>query len=157
MLNFLIADIIDKAKGKEVDDSRLREYVTILNRFIEKRNKELVETYGPKEDGTPYLELYDVEEYINDDIDSRTKSYFVGLLEYVEAFRYPISSYIAFKAYDSFKEDKRVLVKIIDYMLYSTNPTFKETIELFGLTEKYQELLEYIEKERQKVLNKNNL
>ena len=157
MLNFLIADIIDKAKGKEVDDSRLREYVTILNRFIEKRNKELVETYGPKEDGTPYLETYDVEEYINDDIDSRTKSYFVGLLEYVEAFRYPISSYIAFKAYDSYKEDKRVLTKMIDFMLYSTNPTFKETIELFGLTEKYQELLEYIEKERQKVLNKNNM
>ena len=42
MLNFLVADIIDKYKGMEVDDSRLREYVTILNRFITKRNEELI-------------------------------------------------------------------------------------------------------------------
>ena len=33
---------------------------------------------------------------------------------------------------------------------------FKDTIEQFGISDKYQELLEYIEKERQKVLNKNN-
>lgn len=157
MLNFLVADIIDKYKGMEVDDSRLREYVTILNRFITKRNEELIKENGQKKDGSPYLTLYDIEEYISDDIDSRTRAYFIGLIEYVEAFRYPISSYIAFKVYDESKQDKTILSRIIDYMLYATNPTFKETIEQFGLTEKYQELLDNIEKERQKVLNKNKI
>ncbi|MBQ8534304.1 MAG: hypothetical protein IJ463_01320 [Bacilli bacterium] len=157
VLNFLVADIIQKQKGEEVDDSRLREYVMVLNKFVKKRNKELIEQYGPKEDGTPYLEPYNVEEYINDDIDNRTKSYFVGLVEYVEAFRYPISAFIAFKTYDKFKNDESVLPKMIDYMLYASNPTFKDTIEQFGISDKYQELLEYIEKERQKVLNKNNM
>lgn len=156
LLNFLISDILDKSSGKEVDDSRLREYVNILNRFIVKRNEELIKENGPKEDGTPYFEPYNVDEYINDDIDSRTKSYFVGLIEYVEAFRYPISSYLAFKIYDLYKEDKRVLQKVIDYMLYATNPTFKETICLFGLEETYQRLLDNIEKEKQKIKNKNN-
>ena len=129
----------------------------VLNRFVKKRNKELIEQYGPKEDGTQYLEPYNVEEYINDDIDNRTKSYFVGLVEFVEAFRYPISAFIAFKTYDKYKNDESILQKMIDYMLYASNPTFKDTIEQFGISDKYQELLEYIEKERQKVLNKNNM
>ena len=156
MLNFLIADIIDKAKGKEVDDSRLREYVNILNRFIMNRNEELIKENGPKEDGSPYLKTYDVEEYINEDIDNRTRSYFVGLVEYVEAFRYPISSYIALKAYDDFKQDSSILNKIISYMLFANKPTYKDTIELFGLEKDYQELLASIEEQKTKALRKKD-
>lgn len=156
VLSFLVADIIDKHKGKEVTDERLREYVLTLNGYIEKSNKDLTEKFGPKEDNSQYIEPYDVEEYINDDIDSRTKSYFVGLVEYVEAFRYPISTYIAFKTYEKFKDDKSFLQSLIDFMLYAKNPTFKDTLEQFGLTENYQNLIKSIEEERQKFLIKNN-
>jgi hypothetical protein len=146
MLNFLIADIIDKSKGKEVDDKRLREYITVLNKIISKRN----------EDNELYIEPYDIDEYIKKDIDDRTKSYFVGLIEYVEAFRYPISAYLAFKTYDNISENKDLIEQVVNYMLYATNPTFKETIETFGIEKNYNELLENIEKQKQKTLNKKD-
>ena len=41
MLNFLIADIIDKTKGKEVTDKRLREYLLVLNKIIKKKNNKI--------------------------------------------------------------------------------------------------------------------
>ena len=41
-------------------------------------------------------------------------------------------------------------------MLYATNPTFKETIETFGIEKNYNELLENIEKQKQKTLNKKD-
>lgn len=146
MLNFLIADIIDKSKGKEVDDKRLREYITVLNKIISKRN----------EDNELYIEPYDIDEYIKKDIDDRTKSYFVGLIEYVEAFRYPISAYLAFKTYDNISENKDLIEQVVNYMLYATNPTFKETIETFGIEKNYNELVENIEKQKQKTLNKKD-
>lgn len=156
ILNFLIADIIDKSRGKEVDDKRLREFVTNLNELIERRNAEIRNIYGTKEDGSDYLTPYDVEEYIKTDIDERTKSYFLGLIQYVEAFRYPISAYVAFNTYEKLKENKGLINQVIDYMLYSKNQSFKETIELFELEEDYKLLLESIEIERQKVLSKKN-
>ncbi len=146
MLNFLVADIIDKAKGKEVDDKRLREYVNILNQMIEQSNKSL-----SKEE---HIEPYDVEEYINSDIDERTKAYFVGLMEYIEAFKYPISSYIALKTYDKFKIDKTIIEKIINYIFYAKNQTFRSTIELFEIEEDYQKLLKDIDSQAVKIKTK---
>ena len=151
MLNFLIADIIDKSKGKDVTDKRLREYLLVLNKIMKKR-KEKDENY----ENNDYLSEEEINEYIKNEIDQRTKSYFVGLIEYVEAFRYTISSYLAFNIYEKLKEDNTLIEKVIEYVLYANNPTFKDTIELFEIENDYEKLLRNIEKQRQKVLNKNN-
>ena len=155
-LNFILADIIDKSKGRYVDDTRLREFVTGVNKIIEQRNEKIRNIYGTKEDGSDYLNTYDVEEYIKKDIDERTKSYFLGLIQYVEAFRYPISSYVAFHTYDKMRENSELLNEVINFSLYAKNPSFTDTLEQFGLTEDYQNLLKNIEKDYKKEYIKDN-
>ena len=151
MLNFLIADIIDKTKGKEVTDKRLREYLLVLNKIIKKKNEE-----DEKTEDIDLLSQEEIDDYIKAEKDQRPKSYFVWLIEYVEAFRYTISSYLAFNIYEKLKEDNILIEKVIEYVLYANKPTFKDTIELFGIENDYEKLLRNIEKQKQKVLNKNN-
>ena len=59
-------------------------------------------------------------------------------------------------AYDNISENKDLIEQVVNYMLYATNPTFKETIETFGIEKNYNELVENIEKQKQKTLNKKD-